>query len=161
MTANEIYEKIKTKFEDAIIEFKPDAVVEPYLEVKPDKIKEICEFLRDEPDLGFDYLMCLSGVDYANGTLGVVYHLYLMKHGHRFVLKVKVPIENPVVQSVESVWKSANWHEREAYDMFGIIFEGHPDLRRILMPYDWPEGSYPLRKDFQVPEFYNGMKVPY
>jgi len=105
--------------------------------------------------------MCLSGVDYGNGTLGVVYHIYSMKHAHSFVLKVKVPVENPVVKSVESVWKSANWHEREAYDMFGIVFEGHPDLRRILMPYDWPEGSYPLRKDFQVPEFYNGMKVPY
>ncbi len=161
MQASEIYERIKSKFEDAIVEFKADAIVEPYLEVKADRVKDVCEFLRDDPELAFDYLMCLSGVDYGNGTLGVVYHIYSMKHGHRFVLKVKVPVDNPVVQSVESVWKSANWHEREAYDMFGIIFEGHPDLRRILMPYDWPEGSYPLRKDFQVPEFYNGMKVPY
>ena len=161
MQVNEIYEKLKEKFGDDIIDFKPDAVRDPYIVVKTERIKDVCKFLAEEPELAFDYLMCLSGVDYADGTLGVVYHIYSMKHAHKLTLKVKVPVDNPKVPSVESVWKSANWHEREAYDMFGIIFEGHPDLRRILMPYDWPEGSYPLRKDFKVPEFYNGMKVPY
>ncbi|MEX0602057.1 MAG: NADH-quinone oxidoreductase subunit C, partial [Bacteroidota bacterium] len=67
--------------------------------------------------------------------------------------------EQPHIQSVSGVWGTANWHEREAYDLIGIVFDGHPDLRRILLPYDW-EG-HPLRKDYKVPEFYNGMKVPY
>ncbi|MFA6542090.1 MAG: NADH-quinone oxidoreductase subunit C, partial [Bacteroidota bacterium] len=91
--------------------------------------------------------------------LGVTYHLYSMVHRHKFVLKVEVPTDAPNIPSVESVWKTANWHEREAFDMYGIQFSGHPDLRRILLPDDW-EG-YPLRKDYEVPEFYNGMRVPY
>lgn len=82
-----------------------------------------------------------------------------MKWNHKIVLKVNVTADDPHCASVEGVWRTADWHEREAYDMFGIIFDGHPDLRRILMPDDW-EG-FPLRKDFQVPEFYHGMKVPY
>jgi NADH-quinone oxidoreductase subunit C len=84
-----------------------------------------------------------------------------MKLNHKVNLKVSVPIEKPEVESVESIWKCADWHEREAYDMFGLIFLNHPNLIRILMPYDWEEGSYPLRKDFKTPEFYNGMKIPY
>jgi NADH-quinone oxidoreductase subunit C len=82
-----------------------------------------------------------------------------MRWGHKIVLKVDVPADHPRCRSVEAVWKTANWHEREAFDLYGIVFEGHPDLRRILLPDDW-EG-YPLRKDYQVPEYYNGMKVPY
>jgi NADH-quinone oxidoreductase subunit C len=103
--------------------------------------------------------MCLSGVDYTGGKLGVVYHLNSMKLNQKIVLKVDLTVETLHVQSVESVWKTANWHEREAFDLYGIIFDGHPDLRRILLPDDW-EG-YPMRKDYQVPEYYNGMKVPY
>jgi NADH-quinone oxidoreductase subunit C len=98
-------------------------------------------------------------MDYTGGKLGVVYHLHSMKWNHKIVIKVEVPAENPHVPSVESVWKTANWHEREAYDMIGVIFNGHPDLRRMLLPEDWV--GHPLRKDYQVQEFYNGMKVPY
>jgi NADH-quinone oxidoreductase subunit C len=100
----------------------------------------------------------LSGVD-LKGRLAVVYQLFSMVKKHKITLKVEVPTDAPNVQSVESIWKTANWHEREAYDLYGITFIGHPDLRRILLPYDW-EG-HPLRKDYQVPEYYNGMKVPY
>jgi NADH-quinone oxidoreductase subunit C len=98
-------------------------------------------------------------MDYTKGKLGVVYHLHSLKWNHKIVMKTEVSAENPHVRSVEAIWKTANWHEREAFDMYGIVFDGHPDLRRILMPDDW-EG-YPLRKDFAVPEYYNGMKVPY
>jgi NADH-quinone oxidoreductase subunit C len=89
----------------------------------------------------------------------VVYHLASVVHNHKIVLKAICTKENPHVQSVADVWGTANWHEREAFDLIGIVFDGHPDLRRILLPYDW-EG-HPLRKDYKVPEFYNGMKVPY
>jgi len=155
----EIHDKLKTQFGDTIVEFKPDAVVDPYIKIAPERIRDVALFLRDNETLLFDSLMCLSGVDYKEGGLGVVYHLYSMKHDHKITLKVIVPGDNPKVPSVEAVWKTANWHEREAYDLFGIVFIDHPDLRRILLPYDW-EG-HPLRKDYKVPEFYNGMKVPY
>lgn len=159
MIPQEIHDALKAKFSTSIIESKLDGVIDPWIKVSPDKIKEIAHHLRDEDSLAFDSLMCLSGIDYTGGKLSVVYHLHSMKWNHKITLKVDVTIEKPNCQSVESIWKTANWHEREAYDMYGIIFDGHPDLRRILLPYDW-EG-YPLRKDFQVPEYYNGMKVPY
>jgi len=88
-----------------------------------------------------------------------VYHLNSTKWNHKIVLKAEVTADNAHCQSVEAVWKTANWHEREAFDMYGVVFDGHPDLRRILMPDDWD--GYPLRKDYQVPEYYHGMKVPY
>lgn len=159
MTAQEIHEILKSRFGDAILEAKLEGVIDPYVKVAPDKIKDVALFARDDARLQFDLLMCLSGVDYTGGKLGVVYHLNAMKLNQKIVLKVEVPVDHPHCQSVESVWKTANWHEREAFDLYGIIFDGHPDLRRILLPDDW-EG-HPMRKDYQVPEFYNGMKVPY
>jgi NADH-quinone oxidoreductase subunit C len=158
MTAQEILDNLKAKFGDAIGEAKLDAL-QPWITVSEKRTKEICLFLRDEPGFGFDYLSCLSGVDYPDGKLGVIYHLFSMKHKHKIVLKALCTRENSHVQSVSAVWGTANWHEREAYDMYGIVFDEHPDLRRILCGDDYP--GYPLRKDFKVPEFYNGMKVPY
>ena len=159
MIPQEIADALQAKFPDALVDTRIDGVIDPFVTVKPERIKDAALFLRDEEKLAFDYLMCLSGVDYANGKLGVVYHLSSMKWQHKFTLKVIVPVENPHVRSVEEVWRTANWHEREAFDVVGIVFDGHPDLRRILLPDDW-EG-YPLRKDYQVPEYYRGMKVPY
>jgi len=159
MIPQEISDALKAKFGDAILEVKSDGVFDPWAKVAPDRIKDVCLFMRDDEALQFDSLMCLSGVDYTGGKLGVVYHLHSTKKDHKFTLKVDVTVENPHCQSVESVWKTANWHEREAFDMIGIVFDGHPDLRRILLPDDW-EG-HPLRKDYQVPEYYQGMKVPY
>jgi len=159
MTPQEIHDRLKAQFGDAILEFKADAVTEPWIKIAPDRTKDIGLFLRDTPELQFDYLMCLSGVDNNDGTLSTVYHLFSMTHKHRLVLKAVVPKDNPRTQSVESVWKAANWHERESYDLLGIIYTDHPDLRRILCPDDWV--GHPLRKDYKLPEFYNGMKVPY
>lgn len=158
MTAQEINEILKAQFGDAVLDGKLENVPDPFVKVQPERILEIAAFVRSDERLQFDYLMCLSGVDYK-GKLGVTYHLYSMVHRHKFVLKAEVPTETPNIPSVESVWKTADWHEREAFDLYGINFTGHPDLRRILLPYDW-EG-YPLRKDYQTPEYYNGMKVPY
>ena len=159
MTFQEIHERLKSQYPHAILDFKADAVTEPWIKIAPDRLKEIGLYLRETPELHFDYLMCLSGVDNNDGTLSTVYHLFSTAHKHRLVLKAVVPKENPRTQSVESVWKAANWHERESFDLLGINYFDHPDLRRILCPYDW-EG-HPLRKDYKLPEFYNGMKVPY
>jgi len=158
MEIKEIYEKIKIEFGDAILELKDEKNFEPFIKVKPEVITELCLFLRDDSNLMFDYLVNLTGMD--NGKeLGVVYHLYSLKYYHRLVIKIDLDKSKPTLPSVELVWKTANWHEREAYDMFGIIFENHPNLIRILTPYDW-EG-HPLLKDYKVQEYYHGIKVPY
>lgn len=176
MNVEEILLKLKDNFHDLEFILDNELPVEPFIIVNPIGLNKICEFLRDDEELFFDSLMNLSGVDDDNAkkvkdengnekiegrTLSIYYHLHSMKHDHKVALKVSVPIEKPEVESVESIWKCADWHEREAYDMLGIVFLNHPNLIRILMPYDWEEGSHPLRKDFEVPEFYNGMKVPY
>lgn len=119
--------------------------------VKREDIVRVCRFLRDDPDLQYDFLSDLTGVDRLGLGEGprfeVVYHLYSIPHRWRVRLKVRVA-EGEAVPSVTSVWETANWHEREVYDMLGIPFEGHPDLRRIILPEDF-EG-HPLRKDFPV-----------
>ena len=176
MTTEEIYQILKEKFPNSNIELDDSLPHEAFITWNGDNLIEIATFLRDTKDLLFDSLMNLSGVDDNNskkiknedgsetiepGTLSVYYHLHSMELNHKVTLKVSVPKDKPNVESVESVWKTADWHEREAYDMFGIIFLNHPNLERILLPYDWEEGSYPLRKDFETPEFYNGMKIPY
>jgi NADH-quinone oxidoreductase subunit C len=174
-TTEEIFNLLKEKFGSSIIELKADKPVEPYIIVNPLEVDKISLYLREENDLLFDSLMNLSGVDDANGTkekddkglerikggtLSVYYHIESTKLKHKLTLKTSTDREKPEVVTVTEVWKGADWHEREAYDMYGIIFLNHPDLRRILMPYDWVFG-YPLRKDYKNPEFYQGMKVPY
>lgn len=159
MTAQEIVEALRSRFGGAVLDAKPDAVPDPWVKIAPAGIRDVCLFLRDDPAMQFNVLMCLSGMDYRGGKLGVVYHCDSTTKRHRIALKTEVTDADPRVPSVESVWKTANWHEREAFDLFGVVFDGHPDLRRILMPDDWQ--GFPLRKDYQVPEFYNGMKVPY
>ncbi|HBH60368.1 MAG TPA: NADH-quinone oxidoreductase subunit C [Nitrospiraceae bacterium] len=121
-----------------------------FVSVNRDRISDICRFLHDDPDIYMDYLVDLCGVDYPDRQYRyeVVYNLYSVKHKHRLMLKALIPADNPSVDSVVPIWSGANWHEREACDMYGIVFNGHPDLRRILMPDDW-EG-YPLRKDYPL-----------
>jgi NADH-quinone oxidoreductase subunit C len=172
-SADDIFVLLKVKYGDSIKELVKQPV-DPYITCDPLLINVISLFLMTHEDLLFDNLMNLSGVDDANGksapvngintieggTLSVYYHLESTKFRHKIVLRVSAPRENPEVESVTLVWHSADWHEREAFDLLGIQFLNHPDLRRILMPDDW-EGGYPLRKDYANPEFYRGMKVPY
>lgn len=124
-------------------------------------IKKLCQELYQNPSTYFDMLSCVTGVD--NGveasTMEVVYNLYSVPFNHHLMLKVILPRENPEVDSVCTIWRAADWLEREVFDMYGIKFSGHPDLRRILMPADW-EG-YPLRKDFKHQEYYREVKVEY
>lgn len=143
--------------------------LQPWIGIHPGRLLAVCTFLRDDPAWYVDYLECLSGVDEGPtaNRIGVVYHLMSITRGHRLVLKCFVPRAGtegepqgmPSIPSVSSVWQAANWHEREAYDLLGIHFEGHPDLRRILMPEDW-EG-HPLRKDYTNPEYYHDIQTAY
>ncbi len=111
------------------------------------RLVEVARTLRDEAPFHLDYCSFVSAVDWpAEGIFEVTYHLFSMAQRHELLLKVKVPREHPVVPSVTGVWRGADWHERETYDLFGIVFEGHPDLRRIMMTDDWV--GHPLRKDY-------------
>jgi NADH-quinone oxidoreductase subunit C len=131
------------KFE--VKEFKGDIS----LLVKPEKIEDVCRVLRDE--LGFERLSGITGVDYwpeQTPRMHVVYQLHSIQHNRRLELRVPVDGNKPSVPTIEGVYPSANWHEREVWDMFGVRFEGHSDLRRILMPADW-EG-HPLQKNYPL-----------
>jgi NADH-quinone oxidoreductase subunit C len=146
----EIAEKIKENFPDDVVEvtnFRNQVSVI----VKKDRILKICGYLHDEPTLCFDHLQDLCGVDYhgkKEPRFEVVYNLYSVRYRHKIRLRAQVPADAPSIKTVTSIWAGANWHERECFDMFGIIFKEHPDPRRILLPEDW-EG-HPLRKDYPL-----------
>lgn len=146
----EIAEKIRESFPEEVLdvrEFRGQVSVT----VRKNRIVDICRYLREERDLKFDYLTDLCGMDYLGKKekrFEVVYHLYSISQRHRIRLKAEVSEDDPKIDSVTPLWVGANWHEREAFDMYGIVFIGHPDLRRILLPEDW-EG-HPLRKDYPV-----------
>jgi NADH-quinone oxidoreductase subunit C len=129
--------------------------------LKSEVLLSVCEQLHKNPTTYFDMLSCVTGIDNGveAGTMEVIYHLYSIPFNQSLALKVMLPRENPEVESVNSIWKSANWLEREVYDMFGIVFKNHPDLRRILMPADWK--GFPLRKDYKHEEYYRGVKIDY
>lgn len=156
MEAQGIFDMLKGKFGDAVVELQGEGCDPAFVVVAPASVREISRFLRDDPALSFDSLMCLSGVDFKE-RFAVAYHLHSMKHRHAIGVKAFVPREAPSLPTVDDVWPAANFHEREAFDLFGIVFEGSKDLRRILLPEDW-EG-YPLRKDYKYPDFYHGIKV--
>jgi len=157
MDAAAIHQRLKARFGDQVGDCDLQAK-DPFIMIQPAAIVEVGRFLKTEPDLFFDCLTNESGVDYkAKGVIQVVYHLYSYRHRHAIVLKVDAPRENPVVPTVEHVWKTANWLEREIYDLLGVTFDGHVDLRRLLMPEDWV--GHPLRKDFVEPEEYHGIST--
>jgi len=123
---------------------------ETQIKVDPSIIMPVCRFLQDDPELAFDFLITLTAIDYwpEEPRFMVAYQLYSVKNKVFLGLRVELHGDNPKVSTVETVYPNANWHEREVYDLFGIVFEGHSDLRRIVMPYDW-EG-HPLRKDYPL-----------
>ena len=119
----------------------------------------ISTYLRDDPACLFDSLQCITGVDLGEESdLEVRYNLHSMTHRHAVEIRISCPRNKAKVPSVESIWRIGDWFERETYDMYGIEFEGHRDLTRILLPEDW-EG-WPLRKDYEVQETYHGIVVP-
>lgn len=174
MSGQEFVDRLKEKFGDAIAGANLENV-DPWIEVTPEGLVDVCTWLRDEPDLRFNMLNCISGVDYFEPDekkakkvpwephVEVVYHLSSIEHKHNLVLKVILPRwrddtpgQLPRCPSVAGVWKTADWHEREVYDLSGVQFTGHPQLRRILCPEDW-EG-HPLRRDYEMPLEYHGIR---
>ncbi len=157
MSPTEIHQRLQDQHTDAIISFEADAL-DPFVLVKPASIAEVCRFLHDDPALAFDCLTNMSGVDFfKEDYIQVILHLYSYTHRHAIVVKADVSRAEPRMPSVEAIWKAANWLEREIYDLLGVVFTGHPDLRRLLMPEDWV--GHPLRKDFVEPEEYHGIST--
>jgi NADH-quinone oxidoreductase subunit C len=157
MQAQEIYAALEQQFPGQVSDLKAE-VLEPYLTVAGSSIVEVCKFLRDRAGMDFEVLSDLTALDWPKDEkVQVVYHLFSYKHNHQIVLKVDLPRDNPKLATVEGLWKVANWFEREIYDLFGVIFEGHSDLRRIMLPEDWT--GYPLRKDYVEQEEYDGIST--
>ncbi len=172
MKIEEIHQKLTERFGDAIRGMHTEAR-DPWIEVAADRIRETAEFLRDDEALAFDALNDLCGVDYlemdpkkknpVEPHLEVVYHLYSYTHRHWLVIKVRlprwkndVPGTLPELDTVSDIWPIADWHEREAYDLVGIRFRDHPNLRRILCVEDWV--GHALRKDYEMPLEYHGIR---
>ena len=174
MTPADIIAALETKFDSKITEKNLEAQ-DPYAVVAADDLFELCQYLYDYPQLKFEFLNCITGVDYLEPNekkaakagfdphVEVVYHLQSFTHQHRITIKVMlprwkddVPGNIPEVPSVTSLWKTADWHEREVYDLSGVLFTGHPNMTRILLAEDW-EG-YPLRKDYEFPLEYHGIR---
>jgi NADH-quinone oxidoreductase subunit C len=155
MTINEIQERLAARFGEAVGPLS-EPKIDPFCVVKADRIVEVCRWLAMEPGIELDFCEDLTAVDWPKrNVIEVVYHLFSYRHRHGIVLKVEADRANPVVPTVEGVWKAANWMEREVYDLFGVTFEGHPDLRRVLLPDDWV--GHPLRKDYQEAGGYHGI----
>ncbi len=157
---------LRARFGEAVLFAEDAASAPPTLLVDPARLVEACHFLHDDPAHWFDFLSCLGGVDNGPeaGTMEVIYHLYSIPHDHYLSLKVRLPRNLageplPEVPSVTPVWPGADWYEREAYDLVGIRFTGHPNLRRILCADDWV--GHPLRRDYVVQPTYHGLPVPY
>lgn len=161
MTFQAIVDHIKSNLDEQVIisideNASPKAII-----IDRQNLIEVMSFLQSDDQLYFDSLSCVTGLD--NGTeansMEVIYNLYSIPYNHHLMVKVKLERENPAIDTLTDLWKTADWHEREAFDLFGIHFNNHPDLRRILLPADW-EG-FPLKKDYQQQEYYRGVKVEY
>ena len=168
------FDAIAQKFGDAVRATDCDAL-DPWIEVSPERFVDICRFLKDAPAMQFDMLNCVTGIDYFHEDpkkaakapwephICMTYHLSSTSKKHSIVVKVKLPRwkddvegEIPEIASVSDIWRTADWHEREVYDLTGVRFIGHTDLRRILCPDDWV--GHPLRKDYKFPEEYHGTR---
>lgn len=153
--AQAIHAKLEAKFGAELVSLQ-DAV-DPFTVVHDGrKFLDVMAHLKDDPDLAFDFLRSVTGVDYPeDGKIASVYHLFSYKHRHAHVVKFLCEREAPEVPTVETLWPTANWFEREAYDLLGIEYLGHSDLRRLLLPDDWI--GHPLRKDYTEEQTYHGI----
>ena len=155
-------ENLNRVFGDRINKKFPGSIdgdlTDTHIQLKPDQWNEIAVWLKTEDELLFNSLQCITGMDLGEDILEVRYNLHSMKHRHTIEIRIAVSRKQANIPSIEQVWRIGDWFERETYDMYGISFSGHRDLRRILLPDDW-EG-WPLRKDYEVQETYHGIVVP-
>ncbi len=159
MTPQDICQRLKVRFGPAIAASLPDDK-HPRIHIQAQDWPAVAEFLQLSSDLAFDWLSCVTGVDYVSeNKMACVYELYSTRHGHWFAVKAYTERSKPVVPSVMKHWPAADWHEREIFDLLGIDFPGHTDLRRILLPEDWK--GHPLRKDYVFPREYHGIPGSY
>ena len=157
MKIAEIKAAILDQFPGSVLE--SEGLAENQLELKADQWFEIATFMKEDPNLSFDQLECITGIDLGEeSSLQSRYNFHSMEHRHKVEILISHDRNEPKVASVETIWRIGDWFERETYDMFGIIYEGHRDLRRILCPDDW-EG-WPLRKDYEGQELYHGIVIP-
>lgn len=157
MQFKDVVALLKEKHGDAV-EAVDESRRDPWVVIKAASLPEVARFLRDHDSLQFDLLSLISAVDYPTAkppVIEVVYHLDSVPHNHSLVLKVKLPRDKATLPTVSTVWATADWHERESFDLMGVVFEGHPNLTRILCAEDW-EG-FPLRKDYKWPKEYHGV----
>jgi NADH-quinone oxidoreductase subunit C len=166
MSFDDVKLLLTEKFGPGVIVGEETGVLQPALLIDAGRIADVCLELRNNPKTYFDFLSSITGVDYGieANRFGVVYHLASIPYQTQLTLKISCEndrdINNlPTFPSLTPVYRTADWHERETYDLVGIFFDGHPDLRRILLPDDW-EG-YPLRKDYKTAEYYKGIKVDF
>jgi NADH-quinone oxidoreductase subunit C len=152
-------QRLREQFGDAILE-SSEFRGEQTATVPRERIVDVCRFLKEEPTLRFDLLSDLCGIDMATPVrrFGVIYNLFSISQKQRIRIKTYCDEEDPVVPTVTGIWRTANWHERETYDMFGIRFDGHPDLRRIYMPEAFEH--HPLRKDFPLMGIPGSLPLP-
>jgi NADH-quinone oxidoreductase subunit C len=148
--AEEVQRRLETGVPGAVVEMHREPL-SPHLVIQAERIREVCRFLRDDPELRFDYLANLSGLDVGE-RLAIAYRVVSLDRKRALALRAYVSREEPVIDSLTSVWPAAGWFEREAFDLYGFQFRGHPDLRHLLLPQGW-EG-YPLRKDYVDPMKY-------
>ncbi|MEK7487670.1 MAG: NADH-quinone oxidoreductase subunit C [Planctomycetota bacterium] len=153
MEAKQIRELLKQKFGDAVTEVVHDG--DGWVKVKRDGLLEIAQFIKEDSELVFDLLHCITAVDLEKGNLQCIYNLTSTSKKHWICLKVDVPASEPSLPTLSTLWKTADWHEREAYDMMGLLFTGHPNLKRILCDEDWV--GHPLRKDYVYPKEFRGV----
>lgn len=172
--AKDLLSRLQSEFEAGITGSNLDAI-DHWVEVAPESLVEVMTFLRDDPSYLFDMLNCITVVDYCEPDpkkakkvkwephLELVYHLSSIQLKHTLVIKVMLPRwkgdiegELPEVPTMSGIWSTADWHEREVFDLSGVQFVGHPNLTRILCPEDWV--GYPLRKDYEMPLEYHGIR---
>lgn len=155
MAPSELILLLQSRFGSAIIQ-SHDRDLHPRIHVQAGDWRAIAEYLFHTPELRMNWLANLTGIDYAaDNKLCTLYDLWSFEHRHALGVKVFCDRENPHIPTVCDLWSIANWHEREAYDLFGIIFDGHPNLSRILLADDWV--GHPLRKDYAFPTEYHGI----